>query len=329
MYRGKIYKALIITLSIVAASLLPGVVTAWAGGDSNLTQTSLNPDASIPSAQGGEAAGRPPSFFGDMIVQYGEQNEGISAQSDGSGVEVVPGAAFIHTNELGNGTEAQDWFFSFAGGFLTNDSGGNLICLAAPVYLPPDNTITSFKAFVQDNSAFEIAIFLDRTASFGGWTELAAVQSTGSSTAIQTLTDPSISTEGGANAIAHGFNYHVSLCLPANSDFSILVFGAQVTYAPSTNNVYLPIVLKPDPTLLQSRVFLTNQSGGTLNYTILNTPEGNISCSVPNGAANFFCQKAFTSGTYNWTAQLVCGTIGPKPKEYPPGNVYPSAFRCN
>jgi hypothetical protein len=329
MYRGKIYKALVITLSILAASLLPGVVTAWAGGDSNLTQITLNSDASIPSAQGDEAATRPPSSFDDMIVEYGEQTEGISAQSDGSGVEVVPGAAFIHTNELGNGTEAQDWFFSFAGGFLTNDSGGNLICVAAPVYLPPDNTITSFKAFVRDNSLTDIAIFLDRTASFGGWTELAAVQSTGSSAAIQTLTDPSISTEGGASAIAHGFNYHVSLCLPANSDFSILVFGAQVTYAPTSNNVYLPIVFKPNPVILQSRVFLTNQSGGTVNYTIFNTPEGNISCAVPNGAANFFCQKAFTSGSYNWTAQLVCGTLGPKLREFTPGDNFPSAFRCD
>jgi hypothetical protein len=117
--------------------------------------------------------------------------------------------------------------------------------------------------------------------------------------------------------------------LPANSDFSIFVFGAQVTYAPTANNVYLPIVFKPNPVVLQSRVFLTNQSGGTLNYTISNTPEGNISCAVPNGAANFFCQKAFTSGSYNWTAQLVCGTLGPKLREFTPGDNFPSAFRCD
>jgi hypothetical protein len=332
MRMRKSYKTLIITLSILAASLLPGVVTAWAEVDSNLTETGLNTELLIPSAQGNEAIARPPSFFGDMIVQFGEEGEEISAQSDNSGVEVVPSAAFIHTNELGNGTEAQDWFFSFAEGYLTNDSGGNLICLAAPVYLPPGNIITSFKGYVRDNStAADIAIFLDRTASLGGWTELAAVQSTGSSTSIQGLTDPSIFSGGGANVIAPGFNYHVSLCLPANSDFSILVYGAQVTYSSNSglSKTYLPLVLKPDPTLVQSRVFLTNQSGGTANYTILNTPQGNISCSVPNGAANFFCNKAFTSGTYNWTAQLVCGTIGPKQKEFPPGNVYPTAFRCD
>jgi hypothetical protein len=335
MFIRKTYKTLIIgVLSILVISFLPAVSAVWAEADSSFTKLSFTSKALIPPSQSAESINRPPSYFGDMIVQFGEAGENIAAQSDGSGVEVVPGAAFVHTNELGSGTEAKDWFFSFGGGFLTNDSfaesGVNkAVCLTAPVYLPLGVTITKFQGYVLDNSTTsDAAIFFDRTGSFGGWTELAAVQSTGNNASIQTLTDPSIT--AGANIVATENNYHVSLCLPAGSDFNILVYGAQINYLSGTlKNVFLPLVLKPNPASLLSKVYITNLSGGTLNYTIQNTPQGNISCTVPNGAKDFFCNKSFTSGIYNWRAQLVCGSLGPKPKDFTPGNVYPTPFRCD
>jgi hypothetical protein len=331
----KIYKTLIIgVLSILVISFLPAISAVWTKADSHLAKLGLTVEALIPPSQSPESITRPPSDFGDMTVQFGESGENISTQSDGSGVEIVPGAAFIHTNELGSGTEAKDWFFSFNGGFLTNDSfaesGVNkAVCLAAPVYLPIGATIIKFQGYALDNStASDVAIYFDRTSSFGGWTELAAVQSTGNNTSVQTLTDPSIT--AGANVVATENNYQVSLCLPAGSDFNILVYGAQITYLSSTvKDVYLPLVLKPSPASLLSTVYITNLSGGVVNYTIQSTPEGNITCAVPNGAKDVLCGKAFTPGTYNWKAQLICGSLGPKPKEFPPGKVYPSAFRCD
>jgi hypothetical protein len=275
--------------------------------------------------------------MGDMIVQYGEAGEEISAQSDLSGVETVPGAAFIHTNELGSGTEAEDWFFSFNEGYLTNDSFATSevnkeVCLTSPVYLPLGATIISFKSYVLDTSSTtNVSIFFDRTGSGGGWTELGAVQSTGSSNSVQTLIDPSIFSGGGANIVAPEFNYHVSLCLPAGSDFDIRVYGAQLNYmiGNAATQVYLPIVLKPSLEQLQSRVYLTNLSGGSINYTIHNTPQGNINCVVPNGAKNQFCDKAFIANIYTWTAQLKCGPLGPKQRQFTPGDNFPTPFRCD
>jgi hypothetical protein len=326
----------IMLLSIIVASLLPGVATVWAEAEM-ISDSSSTAPALIPPAQQEESDRRPPSFLGDTIIRYGNEAGDISVQSDGSGVETVPGAAFVHTNQLGSGSEAKDWFFSFAGGYLTNDSfaesGLNKeVCLIAPVYLIPGTTITGFRSYVRDNSTtLDIPIFLDRTDSFGGWTELAAVQSAGSSAAIQTLIDPSITSEGSANVVALDFNYHVSLCLPAGSDFSILVYGAQVSYtfnsAPGLRSVYLPVIFRSDPSL--SSVFITNLSGGPLTYTVQNTPQGNITCTVPNGARNYFCDKPFTANTYNWTAQLICGPLGPKSKNFTPGPVYPTPFRCD
>lgn len=336
----KTHKAfIIVVLSVLVVSVLPGVAAIWAEADSDLAEADPSAEPLIPPPQGDEPITRPPSSFGDMIVQFGEGSGDISTQSDNSGVEIVPGAAFVHTNELGSGSEAEDWFFSFAGGYLTNDSVSHSgisksVCLMAPVYLPLDSTIIGFSAYVLDQSStIDVAIFLDRTRSHGGWTELAAVQSTGSSTSIQTLTDPSIFADGDANVVALNHNYHVSLCLPAGSDFDIRVFGARVDYipfgTPPPAGVHLPIIFKADPTLLMSYVYITNLSGGSVDYTIQGTPQGNIHCVVPNGAENQYCDKPFTSGTYNWTAQLHCGSLGPKPKEFNPGPVHPTAFRCD
>lgn len=332
----KIKSKLILTALII--TLLPTVVIVWADASPYFSEF-ISSEPSSPAFQGELPTARRTSTFDDMTVQFGTNDGDTSILSDDSGVEVVPGAAFIHTNELGNGTEAQDWFFSFSGGYVTNDSLSTsgipkLICLAAPVYLPPQRRITGFIGYVQDvSTSLDIALYLDRTNSFGGWTELAAVQSVGNNPAVQTLTDPSINADQSADITDIESNYHVSMCLPAGSDFDIRVYGAAVTYSaelapPVINNIYVPLLVKPGAPVL-SRVFITNQSGGNVNYTILNTPQGNISCVVPNGAVNSFCGKEFTPGTYDWQATLNCGSLGPKPKDFPPGDVFPTPFRCD
>lgn len=341
MYIRITYKTMIIiVLTIVVTSLLPGAVAVWAEVNSNLVEVGAEPESLIPPTQEDEGGKRPPPFLGDMMVQYGEAGKGISPQSDlGSRVEIVPGAAFIHTNELGSGTEAKDWFFSFLGGYITNDSfaasGVNkAVCLTAPVYLPIGVKISSFKAYVRDTSAASnIAISLDRTGSRGGWTELGTVQTVNTNSSIQVLTDPSIFSNNGANIVAPEFNYQVSFCLPAGSDNTIFFYGAQVDYplaaAPSPKNLYLPVVIKPDPLLLLSRVYITNLSGGPINYTIQGTPQGPITCNIPNGAVDQFCHKPFTAGIYTWSAQLVCGTLGPKTRDFTIGDNRLTPFRCD
>ncbi|MEW5958383.1 MAG: hypothetical protein AB1801_11695 [Chloroflexota bacterium] len=255
----------IIALAILVVSLLPGAAVVWAGVALPSTETGLEMEPSIPPAQGEGSEEHPPISLDDIIVRYGEEGGDISPQSDYSGIELVPAAAFVHTGELGTGTEADDWFFSFSGGFVTNDSGGRSVCLAAPVYLPPGNIINSFTAYVYDNdSTRNMTIYLDRTGSWGGYAYLAGVQSAGSSTSIQTLTDPSIS----ESAILPEYNYHVDFCLPANSDFNIRIYGARIDYGPSGApglSVYLPIIFKntlPPPVTFSVR----NETGGTLYY---------------------------------------------------------------
>ncbi|MCB0214587.1 MAG: hypothetical protein KDJ52_34930, partial [Anaerolineae bacterium] len=301
--RKTINKVILTTLIII---LLPTVVMVWADASPYLTEF-VSSDPSSPAFQGEFPASRRKSSFDDVTVQFGATDDDISVLSDDSGIEIIPGAAFVHTNELGNGTEAQDWFFSFDGGYVTNDSlstsgTAKLICLMAPVYLPPQRRITSFVGYVLDtSSSLDIAMYLDRTSSLGGWTELAAVQSSGNNAAVQTLTDPSIINDGGANITDIKSNYHVSLCLPAGSDEDIKVYGAAVKYAPESspevnNNNYMPLLLKPSPAKF-AKVFITNKSGGNVDYTILNTPQGNIHCNVPNGAVDKFCGKQFEYGT--------------------------------
>jgi hypothetical protein len=91
---------------------------------------------------------------------------------------------------------------------------------------------------------------------------------------------------------------------------------------PSANRVYLPILVSSPHT---TRLFITNHTGGTLTYTVKNTPEGNKICSVPNNQVKLCA--TFTSGTYDWQAQAVCGTKTGT-RTYPPGDDYPKPFEC-
>ncbi len=348
---------IIMALAIIVVGSLPSVVEVWAEAHSNSTETDLDSRALIPSAQGEGSKMRPPASVDDMIVQFGEDAESISIQSDNSGVEVVPGAAFVHTGELNNNTQANDWFFLFAdqnpafgGGYLLNDSATNQVCLAAPVYLPEGSVINSFTAYLFDNfGPNNVTIYFDRTFVDGGWDELAQVQSINGGS-IQALTDPSILNTGGANVVQSFYNYHLDFCLPAasgryNAGFGadIRVLGAQVNYIPpstfpSVTTVYLPVVLKIQAPTIQFSV--KNETGGVLlYYTVLNTPQGTINCpaNIPNGATAF-C-GAFNAGTYTVNVQSNGPGCGPGtgPLTFPSGSCTrmvrcgrnPSVWQCN
>jgi hypothetical protein len=223
-------------------------------------------------------------------------------------VEIVPAAAFVHTGELDNVTQAEDWFFSFSGGYVINASA-NMVCLAAPVYLPPGSVIESFTAYVYDASTTDnVWIYFDRSGSWGGGAELARVMSTGSSSSIQIITDPSISTVDGANVVAPFYNYHVDVCFPPNSSFDIRVLGARVNYSGEVSKVYLPILVKEPPS--NTRLYITNDSGGVIDYyRVFDAPGGTLLADCPTGIANGNTVDCgtFSSGTRHVVTDGECG----------------------
>jgi hypothetical protein len=315
MNMQKMYKTLaIVVLSILVLSFLPSIASVWAGVGSDAARVGppLAQLTPMPPAPSEEPITRPFVSFDDMIIQSGDRFEDVSALSDNSGVEIVPAAAFIHTGELGTGTEGGDWFFYFSGGYVMNDSSKS-VCLAAPVYLPPGSVIESFTAYVYDSSTTDnLIIYFDRTSSWGGWDELAAVMSLGSSGSIQIKTDPSINSDNDANVVAPDFHYHVDFCFPAGSGADIRVFGARVDYtpvaaAPGAVNVYLPIVMKPSNA---TGLYIKNDSGGAIYYyRIYDTPGGTMLIECPGNIKNgakVFC-GTFTSGIRHVVTDGYCG----------------------
>lgn len=314
----KIPKILVVfTLLLTIISLLPGVATVWAEVTPNVNKTRLDVEQPLlPPAQEGDApAHRPTPSLDNMIVKIGQKGEYIFTQSDGAGVEIVPAAAFVHTGELGTGSEANDWFFNFNGGFLSNDSPFNSVCLAAPVYLPPGNTIDSLTVYVYDNFlANNVTFYLDSTGSFGGWNELASIQSANNSADIQTLTTSSILSEGAANQVAFGINYHIDFCLPAGSGTSIRVYGARVNYSAPAQSVYLPAVIKappPTPPPTTTTLFVENNTGGVIFfYRVFDSAEsGNLLAECPANiqpGTTVSC-GTFTAGSRHVTTNGECG----------------------
>jgi hypothetical protein len=308
------YKAFAIALlSILVISLLPHIAIVGAGTDFDVPRIDL-PLAQLtppPPAAGEGPIIRPPASSDDIIVQYGDSHEDVGAQSDNSGVEIVPAAAFVHTGELDNVTQGEDWFFAFFGGYVVNASG-NVVCLAAPVYLPPGSVMESFTAYVYDNSASDnIWIFFDRSGSWGGGDELARAMSTGSSTSIQIITDPSITSDNGANVVAPFYNYHVDVCFPPDSFFDIRVLGARVDYSypADVGKVYLPILLKQLPS--KTRLHIKNGSGGVIDYyRIFDSPGGTLLAKCPTGIPN---GATVDCGTFNFGTRHVVtdGECGP------------------
>jgi hypothetical protein len=78
--------------------------------------------------------------------------------------------------------------------------------------------------------------------------------------------------------------------------------------------IYLPIVLKAPPTNL----YVQNETTGTVSYTVNNTPQGDITCSIPAETTQF-C-GSFTPGTYWVELKAWCGPWA-NWRPFPPGDV--------
>jgi hypothetical protein len=89
----------------------------------------------------------------------------------------------------------------------------------------------------------------------------------------------------------------------------------------TVHRTFLPVVASQGLTNL----YITNRTGGNLTYTVFGTPQGNKSCSVSNNQRKLCA--TFSSGTYNWRAQAVCG-VKTGTRTYPPGDDEPKPFEC-
>ena len=292
---------IMIVLSILVLGGLPGLAAFW--GQAKAEKTT--PRSQAP------ASNKTPAL--------------LAAQ-----VQAIPAASFIQAADVISATDdANNWSFDLNGGFLTSDSGTDQVCLAAPVYLTPGSTLESFTVYVEDSfSSANLTVFLDRTNFFGSWDELASVTSAGGG-GIIALTDSTILSADGANIASADYNYHVSFCLPAGSGGMLKVYGAQVNFtppAPTTYAVYLPALMAFNMVVVPTNLLITNQTGSALDYTVFGTPQGDISCTIPNGATTQTC-GTFTPGTYNFKAVAHCGQkLGQR--TYKPGDDALTPFRC-
>jgi hypothetical protein len=157
------------------------------------------------------------------IVEEGN----IDPQSDGSGIEVVPIAAFKNDGDSGNG-----WFHSFSGGYIENQSS-NLVCFIAPTYPPNGATLTGFRFSLTDDSPTnDLFVFLERVRLTTGVVDTIAGGSLAgrdNPTAVEAVDN---SMAPGTAVVSNAYAYYVDLCFDANTGPEIHLYGARVFYTP-------------------------------------------------------------------------------------------------
>ncbi len=298
----KVYKTILIALAtLIGLALLPTINQGWRLPQQN------------------------------KLIQISQAAELASPLNQTTSTVVVPSASFIQAADLDGATnDANNWFFNFNDGSLTSTSAIDEICLVAPVNLAVGSTIENFTVYMEDSFGGDnITAYLDRTSFLGTWNELARVNSSGI-VGLTGVQDSTILTTNQAHIVSSDHNYHVSFCLPANSGGQIKVYGVtlDVTISPNFSDLYLPLILSPvEIIVVPTSLLITNNTGADLIYTVFDTPEGNITCIVLNGAADFQCGNTFTPGTYNFRAVAICGEKTGI-RTYRTGNDALTPFRC-
>jgi hypothetical protein len=213
----KLILTLIVAAALIAlASLLllkPEAVTVLAqgGGDDGNYEAIRNRDPGdvkvVPSADGGD----------------------IGPQSDGSGVEVVPIAAFKH-----DGNNANGWFHSFFGGYIQNNSS-EYVCIMAPTYPPDGATLTEFRfSLVDDSASSDLYVWLDRVRlTTGGVETIAGGALAGHDSSTPTEAFDNTLTPG-TQVVSKAYAYYVDFCFEPDTDTEILFYGARLFYTPPT-----------------------------------------------------------------------------------------------
>jgi hypothetical protein len=133
------------------------------------------------------------------------------------------------------------------------------------------------------------------------------------------LSDPALGDLLGDSEVWLAFSFDSDGSVTDRGPF---VDDVRVVVERTAHRTFLPVVASQGLTTL----YITNHTGGNLTYTVFGTPQGNRSCTVPNKQAPQLC-TTFSSGTYNWRAQAVCG-VKTGTRTYPPGNDEPKPFEC-
>lgn len=218
---------------------------------------------------------------------------------------------------------------------VPSTTGPDTIRLAQDVTLPPGDAFLEFDyrvgwdlTFV-DNPAAIDRVFQVTVEPPGGGTPLISVP------ILNVPNDTLLFDSGPLHAAVNagpvaGNTVRVSFDWFIPDDFSGPAFFQldNVYINSDRSEVYLPIMIKPGP----ARALITNNTGASMTYQIPDSgnpapPEGTVSCTVPVGAVQFFCDKEFTPGTYTWRAVATCG-VATGSRTYNTGNNDIPDFFC-
>lgn len=166
----------------------------------------------------------------------------ISVQSTNSGAEYIPASAFRHDGEVG---ASGAYRFSvlggtFPGGYLRNISTVGF-CMAAPVYLPDNATITEFSMFFMDDHPTSDLwdVYLWRRKHNGIPSTTAQIVMDLDFLDGLNIDDTNIYEGSTANVVTAGsqvvdnnYGYTITFCMDGNTGLQQLIYGFKVAYNP-------------------------------------------------------------------------------------------------
>lgn len=163
-----------------------------------------------------------------------QPQQGVASPAfSGSSPLVIPAAEF-----RSDGHDPDGVFFTFDSGYFRGE--GNNSCLMAPVNLPQFAAIDIVYASVYDNdsdSGVNVWVQLYRVNNYSGVVDLmASMETTTESTAIQVLSDASVSEP---NVSYPYYSYYVGACLESTAT---RLYSVRIYY--TENLIFLPTIVK-------------------------------------------------------------------------------------
>jgi hypothetical protein len=148
-----------------------------------------------------------------------------------------PGFIMVNPFDFRPYSSTTPWAFG-AMPYLYNPSTTEDAVLEAGLTLPHGATITKVTLYFEDQSATNMSLFLNMSASDGYVTRIATIETAGSAVGYQSLSAP---TNTNHNVVDNRISsYFLELLLPANSS-QLLLVNVRIDYAYTSD---LPLVIK-------------------------------------------------------------------------------------